>query len=137
MDEAQAYLDGMVRERGYVLDFHKTLAAEDLPFLRAYNRLIEAAYVENDVLDAKTKELLYTVVLTALGAQPSHIKAHVELAARAGATKEEVLGALKVLLPPAGVPRFMLGFQVWQEVFQPRKLEPSVAAREEAGLAPR
>ncbi|MBI4495266.1 MAG: carboxymuconolactone decarboxylase family protein [Chloroflexi bacterium] len=127
MDEAQAYLDHMVRERGYVLDFHKTLAAEDLDFLRAYNQLIEAAYVDKDVLDARTKELLYSAVLTALGGFPSHIKAHMELAARAGATKQEVLAMLQLLLPAAGVPRFMLGFQVWQEVFQPRKLEPSPA----------
>lgn len=126
MDEAQAYLDEMVRKRGYVLDFHKTLAAEDLEFLRAYNHLIESVYLDDRVLDEKTKELLYVAVLTATGGFPHHIRSHMEQAVREGATKEEVLATLKVLLPPAGLTRFMLGFQVWQEIFQPRKIEPTV-----------
>ncbi len=125
MEDAQAFLDRMVRERGYVLDFHKTLAAEDFEFLRTYNALIEGAYLNNPVLDDKTKELLYTAVLTAIGGQSAHIKAHIVEAVKVGATKQEVLAPLRLLLPPAGVPRFMVGFQAWQEVFHPNKLEPS------------
>ena len=32
--EAQAYLDAMVSRRGYVLGYHKTMAANDFPVWR-------------------------------------------------------------------------------------------------------
>jgi hypothetical protein len=37
LDEArQAYLRETEAERGYILDFHKILAAEDFEFLKSY-----------------------------------------------------------------------------------------------------
>ena len=34
-EEKQAYVDGMARERGYVLDFHKVMAEHDFDALQA------------------------------------------------------------------------------------------------------
>jgi 4-carboxymuconolactone decarboxylase len=123
--EKQEYVDKMYRERGYILDFHKVMAAEDFDFLKAYNRLIEAGYTGQRRLDARTKELIYTVILTALKASTDHIKAHIKLALDYGATKQDVLEALEICLPAAGVPAFMVGFEAWKQVVKPDTLEPS------------
>ena len=124
-DEKQAYVDKMYRERGYILDFHKVMAAEDFEFLKAYNELIEAGYTKQRTLDPKTKEILYTVILTAAKASVDHIKAHIKLALDYGATKQEVLEALEMCLPAASVPAFMIGFDAWKQVVSPDRVEPS------------
>ena len=49
----------MYRERGYLLDFDKVIAAEDFEFLKAYNQFIEACYTQQRTLDRKTKELIF------------------------------------------------------------------------------
>ncbi|MFC1937855.1 carboxymuconolactone decarboxylase family protein [Chloroflexota bacterium] len=124
-DEKQAFVDRMYRERGYILDFHKVMVAEDFEFLKVYNQLIQAAYTKQRTLDAKTKELLYTVILTSVKASVDHIKAHIKLAIDYGATKQEVLEALEICLPGASVPAFMLGFEAWKQVVSPDRVEPS------------
>lgn len=128
MDDRQAYLDEMVKKRGYVLDYHKVLVAEDLPFMRAFNDFLAAAYTSPRRLDRKTKEYLFIAVLTALGAGKDHIKAHIEVAKREGATKEEVLEVLELLAPPCGAPKFMLGYEAWSESFPVQRIEPSKGA---------
>jgi 4-carboxymuconolactone decarboxylase len=112
--EKQAFIDKMYRERGYLLDFHKVLVAEDFTLLKAYDRFIEAA-----------KELLYTTILTAARASVDQIKLHVRLALEAGASKKEILEALEMCIPAAGVPVFMVGFEAWKQVVSPERVEPS------------
>ena len=87
-DEQQAFVDKMYQERGYILDFHQVMVAEDFDFLKTYNQLIEAGYTKQRTLDAKTKEIIYTVILTAVKASTDHIKAHIGLALEYGATKK-------------------------------------------------
>ena len=66
----------------------------------------------------------FIAVLTALGAGKEHIKAHIEVAKREGATKEEVLELLEMLIMPCGAPKFMLGYEAWAESFPVRRVEP-------------
>lgn len=54
-----------------------------------------------NVLDNKTKALVYIGILAALGLE-SGLPYHVQGAKEAGATKEEVLHAALMALPPAG-----------------------------------
>jgi 4-carboxymuconolactone decarboxylase len=128
-DERQELIDTMYRERGYVLDFHKVMAAEDLDFLKSYNQFIQAAYTNRRTLDAKTKEILYTVILTAVKANVEHIKSHIKLALEYGATKREILEALEICVPAASVPAFMIGFEAWKQVVSPQRVEPSSMQR--------
>ena len=122
--EAQkAYLREMAKVRGYVLDYHKVLVAEDLPFMRAVNDLLAVSYTGQRRLDRKTKEMVFVAVLTALGAGKEHIKAHIEVAKREGATKEEVLELLEMLIMPCGAPKFMLGYEAWAESFPVRRVD--------------
>jgi len=127
MDERRAYLQSMIAERGYVLDYHKVLVAEDLPFMKAINGLVEAAYTGGRRMDRKTKELVFSAVLTAIGSGKDHIKSHMEAARREGATKEEVLEILELLFMACGVPRFMAGLEVWTECFPVERIEPEPA----------
>lgn len=120
LDEArQAYLKQMEKERGYILDFHKILAEEDFEFLKSYNALLKTAYLKPDSsTQSKTKELILIAILVAVRSSSGHIKTHMQVAKRLGATKKEILEVLEMCLPPAGLPAFMQGFDVWREVFE-------------------
>ena len=124
-DEKQAFVDKMYRDRGYILDFHKVMAAEDFDFLKAYDQLIQAGYTKQRTLDAKTKEIIYAVILTSVKASVDHIKSHIKLALDYGATKKEVLEALEICIPAASVPAFMIGFEAWKQAVSPQRVEPS------------
>jgi 4-carboxymuconolactone decarboxylase len=123
--EAQAYLDDMVARRGYVLDYHKTMAANDFPVLQAANQLVSAAYLSQRTLSRATKELLFILSLTVMRSDPAHIASHIRVALDIGVTPQEILEALEIALPEAGVVAFQHGFDVWREVVGAEKLEPS------------
>lgn len=111
-----AYVENMVRRRGYALMYHRVLARHDLPVLQAADELVSAAYLKQRALDRKTKELLFILSLTVLRANPTHIASHIRVALEVGATATEVLEAIEIALPEAGVVAFQHGFDVWREV---------------------
>lgn len=110
-------LDSVSAARGYSLPLHEVLAANDPDVLAAYEQMMRALYLSDRRLDAKTKEFVYVAVLVALGAAEKHIRAHMEKAVREGATKEEVLEAIELIIPAAGVARANTGFEIWRRAF--------------------
>lgn len=124
-DEAQAYVDHMVRERGYVLDYHSKMAAHDFDVLQAANELVSAAYLKPRALDRKTKELLFVVSLTVMRGERDHIASHIKTALECGASPQEILEAIEIALPEAGVVAFQHGFRVWCEATGAQGIEPS------------
>jgi 4-carboxymuconolactone decarboxylase len=112
-------LDRVRQARGYSLPLHETLAGEDPEVLAAYEQMMAALYLKERRLDGKTKELVYCAVLVALGASEDHIRAHMERAVREGGTPEDVLEALELLIPAAGVARASAGFDIWRKTFRP------------------
>lgn len=129
-DEKQAYIDNMARERGYVLDYHKVMAAQDYDVLRATNNLIDAVYLKQRRLDRRTKELLFIVTLTVMRAGKGQIASHIKAALDLGVPAEEILEAIEIALPEAGVVAFQAGLEAWREVVGADGLEPTVAAFE-------
>jgi 4-carboxymuconolactone decarboxylase len=127
-EEKQAYVDQMAEKRGYVLDYHKVMAEQDFEVLQAANGLIEAAYLKERRLDRKTKELLFIVSLTVMRASKKHIQSHIRVALDLGLSKEEVLEAIEITLPEAGVVVFQEGFEAWREVTGAEGIEPTVEA---------
>ena len=123
-EERQAYLDELVEARGYVLDYHKVLAEQDFDALRAFNGLIEAVYLKERLLDRKTKELLFVLSLTVMRSDKEHIKSHVRAALANGATEGEILEAIELSLPEAGIVAFQHGFDAWKEVTGAEGIEP-------------
>ena len=117
--EKQEYLKKMQAERGYVLDFHKILADEDLAFLKSYNALLQTALFNPDSeIEEKTKRLILIAVLLAVRSPSKHIETHMRAAKALGVTKAEMLEVLKMTLMPAGLPAFMEGFEIWRSVFE-------------------
>ncbi|MDP9465899.1 MAG: carboxymuconolactone decarboxylase family protein [Actinomycetota bacterium] len=125
-DEKQAYIDDMARKRGYVLDYHKVMAAQDYEVLQATNGLVHAAYLSQRMLDRRTKELLFILSLTVMRASKGHIISHIRVALDLGVTPQEILEAIEIALPEAGIVAFQVGFDAWREVVGAEGIEPSV-----------
>lgn len=125
---AEELLERIERDRGYVLDLHRTLAAWDTTFLEAYDALLDAAFLRQRSLDRKVKELIYIGVLTALATPEDHLLAHMRAALAHGATEREVLEVLQQVLPPAGVPRFIEGVRAFERLMAERAANGEPAA---------
>jgi 4-carboxymuconolactone decarboxylase len=125
-DEPQEYIDAMAASRGYVLDYHKIMASNDYEVLRAANNLVHAAYLKERKLDRRTKELLFIASLTAMRGSKEHISSHIRVALSLGLTQGEILEAIEIALPEAGVVAFQAGVEAWAETVSAHRLEPSV-----------
>jgi 4-carboxymuconolactone decarboxylase len=123
-EERQAYIDDMARRRGYVLSYHKGMAEVDFEVLKAADALIAAVYTTSRHLDRKTKELLFCATLTVMRAGKGQQQSHIRAALQHGARTEEVLEAIEIALPEAGVVAFQAGFEAWREVVGVEGIEP-------------
>ncbi|MFZ5848854.1 MAG: carboxymuconolactone decarboxylase family protein [Actinomycetota bacterium] len=131
--EAQDYIDAMAAARGYVLDYHKVMAKWDFEVLKRANGLVDGAYLAPRSLDRKTKELIFIVSLTVMRAEKGHIQSHIRVALDLGLSPREVLEAIEISLPEAGVVAFQTGFEAWKEVVGADGLEPRVAVHDASG----
>jgi 4-carboxymuconolactone decarboxylase len=129
-DDAQAYIDEMAAARGYVLDYHKQMAAADFPVLQAANHMVSAAYLDQRSLDRRTKELIFVTSLTVMRAAKGHIQSHIRVALDLGVTPREVLEAIEIALPEAGIVAFQAGFEAWAELVGVEGIEPRVAVHQ-------
>ena len=125
-EEKQSYVDDMARKRGYVLEFHKVMAKHDFDALQATNNLVEAAYLKERRLDRRTKELIFIVSLTVMQASKGHIASQIRVALDLGFSKEEILEAMELAIPEAGIVAFQTGFEAWREVTGADGIEPTV-----------
>lgn len=126
--EAQQYIDDMVSQRGYVLDYHRLLAKQDFSMLQAANGIVSAAYLDERLLDRKTKELIFIAMLTAMRAEKKPIQSHIRVALDCGASSQEILEAIELSLPEAGLVAFQVGFEAWCEVVGAEGINPTVQA---------
>lgn len=123
---SQEYIDDMARKRGYVLDYHKVMAKHDFEVLQAANGLVSVAYLDQRTLDRKTKELIFIVSLTVMRASKGHIQSHIRVALDLGLTPSEILEAIEIALPEAGIVAFQAGFEAWREIVGAEGIEPTV-----------
>jgi 4-carboxymuconolactone decarboxylase len=129
-EEKQAYIDEMARKRGYVLDYHKVMTEYDFEVLQATNALVDQAYLKERRLDRRTKELIFIVSLTVMRAGKGHIASHIRVALDLGLSKEEILEAIEIAIPEAGIVAFQTGFEAWREVTGAEGIEPSIEVHE-------
>ena len=127
IEERQAYLDQIRRERGYVFDMHKILATADFEWLKALGPFAVATYTGQRLLDRKTKELIQVAVETALKADVDQIREHIRLAIENGASPQEVLEAMECVVLPMGMLALRRGLQAWAaetgiDVLEPKAL---------------
>ncbi len=126
----QEYIDDMACKRGYVLDYHKVMAKQDLPALQAANHVVSAAHLDQRLLDRKTNELIFIVSLTVIRASKGRIQSHIRVGLDLGLTPQEILEAIEIALPEAGIVAFQTGFEAWREVLGADGLEPTVTVHE-------
>lgn len=129
-ENPQEYVDEMARTRGYVLDYHKIMAKQDFTVLQATNNLVSAAYLDQRTLARTTKELIFIVSLTVMRASKGHIQSHIRVALDLGVTPTEILEAIEISLPEAGIVAFQAGFEAWREVVDADGIEPTVRVHE-------
>ena len=128
--DPQQYIDDMARSRGYVLDYHKVMAKHDFAVLQAANGVVSAAYLDQRTLDRKTKELIFIVSLTVMRASKGHIQSHIRVALDLGVSPQEILEAIEISLPEAGIVAFQAGVEAWREVVGADGLAPTVSVHE-------
>lgn len=128
--DPQAYIDDMAAKRGYVLEYHKVMAKHDFPVLQAANHVVSAAYLDQRSLDRKTKELIFIGSLTVMRASKGHIQSHIRVALDLGLSPREILEAIEIALPEAGIVAFQTGFDAWREVVGADGIEPSIKVHE-------
>lgn len=63
-----------------------------------------------------------------LRSSKAHVKSHVRAALDAGATEAEILEAIELSIPEAGIVAFQHGFEAWREVVGAEGIEPPVEA---------
>jgi 4-carboxymuconolactone decarboxylase len=102
------------------------MAAHDFDVLQATNGLVTAAYLQPRTLDRRTKELLFVLSLTVLRAPEAQIASHIKVALDLGVSATEILEAIEIALPEAGVVCFQHGFDVWKTVTGATGIEPTV-----------
>jgi 4-carboxymuconolactone decarboxylase len=98
--------------------------------LQAANNLVDAAYLKQRRLDRKTKELIFIVSPTVMRASKDHIASHIQVALDLGVSREEILEAIEIAPPEAGIVAFQEGFEVWREVTGAEGIKPTVEAHE-------
>jgi 4-carboxymuconolactone decarboxylase len=130
LEEKQAYLDKLVKDRGYVLDYHKILVKHDFNAMVKINELLETVYLQERLLDRRTKELLSTFGLILGRAARGQIQSHMQVAVEQGVTAEELLEVVELVLPMAGFATFQIGFSAWCDFFKVEGIEPTVASFE-------
>jgi 4-carboxymuconolactone decarboxylase len=114
--EQQAYLDQMVARRGYVLPYHEALVDNDLEVMRSMDDLVARAYLDERSLSGREKELIFVVSLTVMRADPGHIEGHIRKALALGVPAGDILEAIEIALPEAGVVAFQHGVECWLRV---------------------
>ena len=117
--EKEAELERVTRLRGFRYGLHDFLAELDLNALKQVNDHVEATYVNESLLDRKTKELLIMVACVGMGDLVSHLQIHMHAANKAGATPEEIMEVLNLVGGWAGTVHKMKGLEAWRATFRP------------------
>ena len=93
----------MRKKRGYIYPSYKVLADDDPDFLESYDKLYELAMLRSRIFPEKIKELFFVCAIAARNpGDTSAMKNHLRRALDKGATRAEILEALKCAFFPGG-----------------------------------
>lgn len=115
--EKQAFLQEMVRTRGYVSRSHTLLANYDLEALKAFNPVPMAVYVTQRRLAPLTKELCLVIGFASLRGPAYAMQSHMRKAVSFGATQGLLVQALELLRIEAGASAVEPALQACHDVF--------------------
>jgi 4-carboxymuconolactone decarboxylase len=112
-DERVAYLRSIIANRGYAHRSHRLLATHDLPVLRALDRIPLANYVAPRLLDGATKECVLIAAFACVQAPATIVAAHIRKAIAFGATAQQTLDCIRLVLPEAGAIACAQAMDAW------------------------
>ncbi len=117
--DKEAELERVTRLRGFRYGLHDFLAELDVNALKEVNDHVEATYVNQSLLDRKTKELLIMVACVGMGDLVSHLQIHMHAANKAGATTDEIMEVLNLVGGWTGSVHKAKGLEAWRATFRP------------------
>jgi len=79
-------------------------------------------------LDARTREIVMTIILICVKAEEGRIEAQMRRALAAGASERDLLEAIELIITPAGLPIFDAGLTIWARVTGAKPLMPEIDA---------
>jgi alkylhydroperoxidase/carboxymuconolactone decarboxylase family protein YurZ len=112
---AKKVLEQVSNGRGFINVTHKVLSREDPKMLELTHQMFMHVMHERKALSLKVKELLVMAVNASL-LYYTGTRAHMQLALKAGATKEEVFEAIEVASWPAGIHVLRTCLPIYEEV---------------------
>ncbi|MEV7135635.1 carboxymuconolactone decarboxylase family protein [Arthrobacter sp. NPDC093128] len=80
--------------------------------------------------------MIFIVSLAVMRASNGHIQSHIRVALELGLTPTEILEAIEISLPEAGIVAFQAGLEASREVVDADGIEPTVKVHEGARGAP-
>ncbi len=114
-----AMMDRVLKERGFRYGLHRILTEGDWECMQKFEEWVEFVYTKERHLDRRVKELIITAIILTLRSSPEHVQAHMKAAAKAGATKEELIVVTELVGHWAGTVAFANGLECWRYVFAP------------------
>lgn len=102
-------------KRGYLLPFHELLARHLPGVLERYDDYYSQVWLQQNVLDARTKELV-AIGIHAAVLEREGLEIHLRRAVAAGATDAEIVEAMTLAGIPAGMYAVVVAADVWQRV---------------------
>ena len=102
-EKSKRLLEDMRKKRGYIYPSYKVLAEDDPDFLESYDKLYELTMLRTIIFPEKIKELFFVCAIAARNpGDTSAMKNHLRRALDKGATRAEILEALKCVFFPGG-----------------------------------
>ena len=111
----QKLIRKMKKERGYMPPAWTYMVENDIDFMEAYDALYEMALADGKALPAKFREFIAIGILAFRG-QDNAVYLHIKRALQLGATRQEVLDAIKTTIVPGGVPAFGVALAAFMKV---------------------
>jgi len=121
-ERSKKLLDEMMKKRGYIYPSYRMLAEDDPEFLETYDKLYELAMLRTRIFPEKVKELFFICAIAARNpGDTSGMKNHMKRALEKGASKEEILEALKCALFPGGALSLLYSINTLIDVLKERE----------------
>jgi alkylhydroperoxidase/carboxymuconolactone decarboxylase family protein YurZ len=106
--------------RGFRYGLHDFIAqVNGVAALKKHNDNTEANYLNEGLIDRKTKELLIVATCIAQRDLVSHIRLHMHAAHKAGASPEEVMAVIELIGGWIGNVAKIGGLEAWRATFRP------------------
>ena len=120
-EKSKRLLEMMMKKRGYIYPSYRMLAEDDPEFLETYDKLYELAMLRTRIFPEKIKELFFICAIAARNpGDNSGMKNHMKRALEKGATKEEILEALKCAFIPGGALTLLYSINTLIDVIKER-----------------